>query len=202
MIQFFEKDITDGNGSPLKVIFEYNSRYNLSNPKKAFNEKIIPEMEKKKDWYFGEKLLNCLYHINLVYNFQEICYLAIDDPTCDLYGNKSFPGFINYHLSEWAGKRINYYKYPPTKPFRFVCRAYDSGPYIYYLEATAEAALLRDFNKYPPLETELVLWQKLRKTKSPIKATITDKVKFLIEYARVINTNTIIKINNYNFLHL
>lgn len=202
MTQFFTRDTKYGDGQPVKVIWEYDSRCHLSSPERSFNEKIVPAVEKKECWYFGELLLNCLYHIELKYNFQRVLFLSLEDITRDYFGSRSFPHFVRYHLSKWAEKEIAIYKDQPTKPFRFTCKAYDSGPYVYYLEATTEAALMRDFKENPPTEIELAIWRALRKTKTPANATIESKTQFLIEYSKRVATKQRIKLNNYRIIEL
>ena len=200
---FFTKDITFGDGKPLKVILEVECWYRrrLPNPEEFFNSMLIPEIEKRNTFYWNEKVCGMEYII-FNYNFERCVYLSFDYPTAIDEYNKSFPSFVYWKLSAWAGKRLKYDTYPFRDPFRFCCYAFNSGCREYWIEASAEASLTRDFKLFPPTEDELAVWRALRKTKSPVKASEEDKTLFLIEYAKRINSNTRIKINKYHDLYL
>lgn len=212
MIRFFDREIIEKNGSPLVVVWEYDNSLNyserlakeLETPERFFSEYVIPKVLERRGQFCEE--IGCLQSVEVTFNFRQVLYLAFTDPLRDYWGSVSFPYFFNNKLCEWAHTSIQLYKdEPPRKPFRFHCRIFSNYNHIYYMEVPAETALSRDFEKYPPTELELKIWKSLRGTKSPAKATLEDKILFLIEYGKRVGTNndkTAIKLNEFRRIYL
>ena len=204
-MKFYTEDITDKQGQPLTIVWEYDeTRRQIADPDSVFSQRILPAMREKRCWYYGEKLLGFLGHIELIYNFRRLCFLTFGDPleSASAWAGHSFPDFVRYHLSAWAGKKIEAYRDYPRRPFRFACFAYNSGPYRYYLPADTEAALTRDFKRFPATKEETAVWQYIRKTRSIARADLTKKTEFLAAYAGLINSCTPVKIDKFSHLTL
>lgn len=191
MTEFYERQIINGAGEPMRVVWEYNGelRHCIKDcgadvAQQVFDKVIIPKFEQAEYAIWEDRILRIFGYIWLNYNFELVCYICLGDPleTFCSWG-RSFPSFVDYRLSKWAGKDIVYWQnYPPRKPFRFTCRSYRSGNNIYYLQADTEKALSRDFNRYPVTEDEKRIWKSIMKCGSMQRATDEQKAEFLAGY--------------------
>lgn len=191
-------------GRPLRVVWEYDENWHIADPARSFREVILPAATKiKGNGYFSEKLLGCFGFEFITYNFQRILFITKGNPLWDCWGSTSFPYFINTRLSEWLGYDVEYYReYPPTRPFRFACKGFVSGNNIYYFRATTEAALTRDFKQYPVTREEKAVWDYVRGVGTMERAGNASKTAFLTRYAKLINSHTTIRINNFTHITL
>jgi len=185
---FYEKDITDGNGEPLKVVWEYDGsleRYRKDNPAEFFENNIIPLMQELTTYYWGSYIDGLFGCIVLYYNYERICFITNGNPlSCSSWsGSTSFPSFVYFHLSKWVGKRIECYQnMPPTNPFCFTCYSFQSGNNTYYLQADTEKALTRNFNKFPVTEDESAIWNYIVRSGKMDRAKDDKRAQFVAGY--------------------
>jgi len=194
-MQFFEEYITDFLGDRLRVVWGFNEYRWLEGhpaaiPGKIFEQKILPKIREilgNRDFYWGEKIYG-YDHIEITYNFERILFLVFNP------GN-IFREFLDGAFREWLGlEDIVFWGIPPTRPFRFVCRAYSSRCRDYYLPATTESILTRDFKKFPPTEEEQAVWKYICKTGSIHRSGLSKKIDFLARYFGLVNSGTLVSI--------
>lgn len=204
MERYFDA-VIEHEGRPLRVVWEYEEMLGLENPARAFRKKILPAASQASEGRaWCEKMFGYYGYIFLTYNFERILFITPGDP-CILnsWDRRSFPDFIRYRLSAWKGKEIEYFdNLPPRHPFRFTCVGYSNNCHIYYLPATTEAALLRDFDYYPPTDDERALWKFLVGRGRIETASEERKAFFLIRYAKLINSRIPVTINKFSYLSL
>lgn len=187
MRQFYEKQIINGAGEPMRVIWDYDpisERYWQENPEAFFNEIIVPKFEEAKYPYWRDYIAGRYGYEWLTYNYELICFVTNGNPldAGNAWGGNSFPSFLSYHLEVWAGKQILAWRRPPKDPFYFNCYSFTSGNNDYYLQSDTEKALTRDFKKYPATEDEKRIWRAIMHNTRIAKATDAERAQFLAGY--------------------
>lgn len=194
-MQFFEEHITDFLGDRLRVVWGFNEyrwldEHPAATPGKIFEQIVLPKVRETrgKRYFYWEERVYGYYPIEITYNFERILFLTFERAA-------SFHNFLLGTFWQWSGlEDIVYWETPPTRPFRFVCRAYSSTRRDYYLPATTESILTRDFKKFPPTEEEQAVWKYICKTGSIHRSRLSKKIDFLARYCGLVNSGTLVSI--------